>query len=126
MNEELIQEWFETHTPSSLNIYVLALILVEHNVNEEKNKAVEEALEYILNTLILRGKLKPHHKAMVYEEIREEKEAIVAFRELLFEISNHPNLLQKDKFMENKKEPMKLLFCKPESRNHFSFGHIKK
>lgn len=119
---DLIEEWFDTHLITTLNIYVLALILIEQS---QEKKLIIDVIDYILNNLINKHKLQEHHKEIVYLEIEEEQETLSAFQKLLFEISDNPNLLQKDKFAEKKKEPLKMLFCKPESMNEFRFGHIK-
>lgn len=125
-NEELIEEWFGNHIISTLNIYVLALILVEQNVKESKNKKFPEALQFITDTLLKNKKIEKNHVDIFKDDIVEEEETLLIFKDLLFEIANNPNLLQKDKFVENKKEGVKFLLCKPASMTNFSFGHIKK
>lgn len=122
--EEVVKSWFENHKISLLNIYVLALILIEqmYEGKEEKSKMVTEFINLILDLIVI----DKNRKEEILNEMNEESETLEEVGKIMIEICNNPDLLQKDKYISKKIESRKVFYCRPETKTNFSFGIIKK
>ena len=125
---DILKDWFKIRKLSILNIYIAALITIEqlHSKYDvvQKKTLLNDSIHFVLNYLIKEGKLKREDADLAREEIEEEMETLESVRELLFVMTNEPNLLQKDKFVLAERK--KILLCKTPSMKSFSIGKIKE
>jgi len=120
---EIIDEWFENHTISILNIYILSLIIIEQNYVKDKKDKINSMINLILDILFEKGK--EINKEEILKDIENELETLEEIGKLTLELSNNPDLLQKNKFVNSKNETTKLIYCRRNSMSSFSVGHIK-
>lgn len=121
--QDLIHDWFQFHEINILNTYVISLIVIEqlHSKKKDKNILIDDAVHFVLNYLIEKELIGKKRSKVIEERILEEKDVLKGIKELVFEISNSPNLFQKNKFIN--KEEKKI---KRSPSMDFSSGKIRK
>ena len=85
--EEIVKDWFKTRELSLLNIYTLALIIIEQSGAKDKKKIIPYAVDFILDFF--------QEKDTILKYFLEEKESLDSIGEMLLYVSKNPNLLQK-------------------------------
>ena len=91
--KELIRNWFKNNNLSLLNIYTLALIIVEQSGEQDKKNLIPYSLDFILNFLLEEKYI--DDKEIIKKYFLEEKESLDSIGEMLLYIAKNPKLLQK-------------------------------
>ena len=127
--KDIISEWFETHDITILNVYIVSLIAIEqlHSQNTKKKYLVKDGISFVVNYLFETEKINKEECKIIEEEISEEIETLEGIKTIVFDLTNNPNLLQKNKFVPNyeKRNVKKLVACRTVSMEKFSIGTIK-
>ncbi len=100
MNIEILENWFNKHTISIFSIYILSFILIEENKPQNiiNKNDVDDKIILILDKLMKDGKIKQADKEFYIERIQLDRQFLIQFKEIIFDVSNNPNLLQKNKW----------------------------
>lgn len=99
-SNQIVEEWFNKHSISVFSVYILAFILIEQNCNKNTNKrkCLNRYVYHILKKLINDEKINKVESDYYKERISLDIEILIQLKDIVFDISNNPNLLQKDKW----------------------------
>ena len=98
-NIDIIQDWFNRHDITVVSIYILSLVLIEHNYKRgEKEDFIDRYVDTILEYLLVSGKVTGRQRKIYQEQIMLDKAILAQFKDIVMDISNRPNLLQKEKW----------------------------
>ena len=107
----------------------MSLIVIEQIRSkwDEKSKKnlINAAITIVLDYLIEKEKITKKDSLSIQKEIENGKEILKRMRELLFDLTNCPNLLQKDKFVLAKKLKDKEL-SRMHSKQEIKYGILKE
>ena len=100
MFDHIIEDWFVKHEVSIFSIYILSFILLEQSQvkKEKKEKYVDNYVCIVLDKLIKDEKIARNEYNFYEERIRLDKKILNQLKDIVFDVSNNPNLLQKDKW----------------------------
>ena len=79
----------------------MSFILVEQDYNKnksKKNKYLDKTVLYILDKLLKDDKINKSQSDFYKDRIYSDTNILEQLRDIVFDISNNPNLLQKDKW----------------------------
>ena len=118
-----VDEWFEERPINLLNIYVLALILIEHHYDKDKAEKLDGTLDFIVSFLYFRGDISQEQREQIFIDLKEETEILSGIREVLFICSKNPQWLQSQ--YQTISSGKKILLAKPAGKDKILCGHLK-
>ena len=96
---ELIQDWFSKHEVTTTSIYICSLILNEQAEDKMTNTAkMNGYIKLVLAKLTKDEKITSNQQQYYYQQINLNAEILYRLKLIVFDLTNNPNLLQKDKW----------------------------
>ena len=99
--ETLIETWFNRHNISTFSIYILGFVLIEQNYTDnehDKEEFLDKYVSIILEKLENDEKITIEQSIHYRERIFLDQLHLSQLKNIVFDISNNPKLLQKDKW----------------------------
>lgn len=141
--KEIIKNEFYNKDPTYLSIFLISMMIIEKYFNEinlmfqeltgeiydNKYDTAIQFFERILNILVIDNVITLTKANYIYFEFTDNKELIKEFSDHIAYISNHPNKINKDKWIENNtitEISNKCFPCKKSKKSNKSKNNKKK
>lgn len=99
-NDELIKNWFGKHEISTTSIYILSLLLIENESKlfMNKDEYIDLYVDVVLKKIVQDEKITKDDQKFYRRQIRLNKSLLHNLKKMVIDLTNSPNLLQKDKW----------------------------
>ena len=106
-NTELIKYWFGNHDISIFSIYICSLLIVENSYEvhkvSDKEDYIDTTIRLALSTLLKDKRINAEQKHMYWKQLHNDQILFNHMKGMVIDLTNNPNLLQKEKFSPRNK-----------------------
>ena len=96
MEQEIIRNWFVKHDISIVSIYILSLILIEQGQEQEEDDVSDTKVMRILTILLKDNKIDDEQKIYYQTHIEQDEILLNQLKNIMFDLRDNPNLLNKN------------------------------